>query len=226
MTSPSSLINKSLRKHVAPVLREAGFEKVDARNAWAWLDHAVWVLNIRAVGKRFSEVTGWPPSSLTVWLGVMFTFMPEPPESELKLDGQGRLSPKEHQCHMRTNLERELNQKPLLKTLETKAERRRKDIWWVSQSGDEAEDVANDIGNALRLRGKLWFDRASDLQVAMGEIERERDCLHKYIRAHHVAKALGDDQRARYYAKLEQNERERIEHALPFLRNKNQRQGS
>jgi hypothetical protein len=81
MASPSAVVNTSLRTHVVPVLREAGFEKVDARNVWAWRDHAVWVFNIRAVGPRFSEVTGWPPSSLTVWLGVLFTFAPDPPRA-------------------------------------------------------------------------------------------------------------------------------------------------
>jgi hypothetical protein len=56
----------------------------------------------------------------------------------------------------------------------------------------------------------------------MREIERERDCLHKYTRAHHVAKFLNDGTRACHDAQLEQHERERIEHAAPLLGDVNQ----
>jgi hypothetical protein len=42
-----------LRRIVAPVLRNSGFEYVAARNAWAWPKDCVWVFTIRAVGWRF-----------------------------------------------------------------------------------------------------------------------------------------------------------------------------
>jgi hypothetical protein len=53
MTSTSAIVNRALRAHVVPVLGEAGFAKIDARNAWRWLDRTVWVVNIRAVGRYF-----------------------------------------------------------------------------------------------------------------------------------------------------------------------------
>ena len=70
MTSTSATVNRALRAHVAPVLREAGFARIDARNGWRWVDKTVWVVNIRAVGKYFSDVTGWPPGSVRVWRGT------------------------------------------------------------------------------------------------------------------------------------------------------------
>jgi len=126
---------------------------------------------------------------------------------------------------MRTHLERQLRQGSLTKSLENRSERRRKDIWWVSQNGNDAEEVANDISAAFRQHGVKWLNDASNLHLAIQEIERERDCLHKYTRAHHVAKALGDDQRASYYAQLEHAERDRIEQGLPFLQGRNLRKG-
>ncbi|MGE3165849.1 MAG: hypothetical protein AB7O52_13165 [Planctomycetota bacterium] len=49
MTSTSAMVNRALRVSVTPVLREAGFTKIDARNGWRWLDKVVWVFNVRSV---------------------------------------------------------------------------------------------------------------------------------------------------------------------------------
>lgn len=211
MSSSNSIINKELRKHVSPVLREAGFDRVDARNGWAFRQRHIRVFNIRAVGRTFSEVTGWPPSSLTVWLGVYFPFIPEPPAESLKHDANGEPRPAEHHCHMRTHLERRIRQASLLRSLPNRAERKRRDVWWISPGGEEADDVAADIASVLLKRGLPWFDQASDLKSALREIERERDCLQKFFRAHHVARTLGDEERAEKFALLEAVERERIE---------------
>src|SRR5580698_5536526 len=108
MTSTSALLNKPLRAQLFPILRNAGFEHMDARNAWSWRDDFIWVLNIRAVGAYFSSVTGWPPGSVGVWLGVFFAFGPRP--NGLKTDEKGRLRPPERFCHMRSHLVRGIDQ--------------------------------------------------------------------------------------------------------------------
>jgi hypothetical protein len=89
MATTSSLLNKPLRAQVVPILREEGFQQVDARNAWSWRDDFIWVFNVRAVGSYFSGVTGWPPGSVGVWLGVFFAFAPS--IGGLKIDEQGRV---------------------------------------------------------------------------------------------------------------------------------------
>ena len=76
MPSTSTIVNRALRQAVRPVLTEAGFTMGNARNAWMWLDRAVCVFHVRAVGSYFSQVTGWPPGSLGVWIAVFYTFMP------------------------------------------------------------------------------------------------------------------------------------------------------
>jgi len=210
LSSPSAIINKSLRKHVSPVLREAGFNRIDARNGWAWREQLIWVFNIRAVGRYFSDVTGWPPSSLTTWLGVFYRFIPEPPADALKKDRSGESKPAEYHCHMRTHLDRLVDQASLLGSLPNPAERERQDIWWISAGGEQAELVAADISLALLRDGLPWLHRVSDLKSVIREIEAERDCLHKFYRAHHVARALGDQKKANHYSDLEAAERERI----------------
>jgi hypothetical protein len=66
MPSISAIVNRSLRKHVVPLLRETGFGKVDARNGWLWRPKIIWVFAIRAVGGQFNFPFGggWPPCSI------------------------------------------------------------------------------------------------------------------------------------------------------------------
>lgn len=182
------------------MLRELGFDRVDARNGWRWLDKVVWVFNIRAVGSYFSDMTGWPPGSVGVWLGVYYTIMPA--DRSIKADDSGRLLPAEHICHMRTHLDCGLDQAEQKARLENPAERKRTDLWWIERDGSNAASVASDIAQSLNRVGAPWFSRLSDLPTALREIEKERDCLMKFDRAALLARELGDEGRWRRYAAL------------------------
>jgi hypothetical protein len=200
MTSTSAIVNRSLRATVSPLLCELGFEKVDARNGWRWLDKVIWVFNIRAVGSYFSDVTGWPPGSLGVWLGAYYTFMPR--DLPIKVDDHGRLVPPEHVCQMRTHLDRGLQQEERTSRLRNPAERLRTDIWWVEPDGSNAATVAADIADSLRSAGAPWFTGHSDLGVTLTEVDGERDCFVKFDRAALLAREIRDQDRLRRYAAL------------------------
>jgi hypothetical protein len=211
VASTSSLLNAQLRRHVAPALRSAGFSRVDARNGWAWQEHSILVFNIRAVGRHFSEVTGWPPGSIGAWLGVFFGFIPDPARDELKTDDDGKLLPAEFHCHLRTHLDRGLRQTRFTRKLANRVERKRRDIWWVEPDGSNAEEVAVDIAKSLAKDGLSWYRQCGDLQTALGIVERERDCLAKFHRAAHLARHICDRAKAERYFSLEAAEKERIE---------------
>jgi hypothetical protein len=219
MTSSSAIINRGFRRHLSPVIREAGFEKVDARNGWAWKADCAWVLNVRAVGKYFSEVTGWPPASVVVSLGVYYSFIPS--RQPLKVDRKGRCLPTEYQCHMRSHLERNLAQVDRVSVLANPAERKRKDIWWLDANGANAEEVSLDIVAAFLSAGVPWFARCTDLDVALKAIEAERDCFNKFVLATYVAGKLERMETRQKYATLAQREGRRIgqepERGLFFL---------
>ena len=208
MTSTSSLLNTPLRQHVSPVLREAGFPAVDARNGWRWDGDFVSVFSIRAVGSYFSQSAGWPPGSVCVWLGVFFTFAPRPPG--LKDDKEGRPLPPEHLCHMRSHLSCGLDQSRRLRALPNELERVRQDIWWVERDGSNAGEVAADIAKALRGHGLRWFAQAMDLRRALAESEAMRDCFAKFSKAAMIARHLGDDERWKRYDELAEREAIRI----------------
>lgn len=201
-------MNRALRAHVLPVLRSADFTKLDARNGWSWQDKMVWVFNIRAVGSYFSSVTGWPPGSVCVWLGVYYLFIPQKPH--VKTDEQGRLLPAEHMCHMRSHLECTLDQIALTGRLPNPAERLRKDIWWVEPGGEDAPLVAANIASALGEKGLPWFRACSDLRRTLKEIEASHNCFVKFDTAALLARELGDTEKLRTYAELAVAEGRRI----------------
>jgi hypothetical protein len=212
LASASALLNKPLRTVVVPILRDARFQQVDARNGWAWRNDLIWVFNIRAVGSYFSHVTGWPPGSVCTWLGVFFTFAPCP--RGIKIDDQGRLRPAEHLCHMRTHLDRGVDQSGWIRRLRNPAERERTDIWWVQPDGENGDEVAGDIAKSLHDHGLPWYARVSTLESALRLVEAEHDCFVKLAKSALLARRLGDDERWRKYDALAETEARRIGHSL------------
>jgi hypothetical protein len=206
MASTSTVVNRSLRKSVVPVLRKAGFTKIDARNGWRWLDKAIWVFSIRAVGNNFS--LRWPPGSLVVELGIFYVFMP--PEFPIKKDKEGRLVPAEYYCHMRSNLERVNYQSQNVTQVSDSPERDRKDIWWVDPDGGDADAVADDIAISLQEQGLPWFSQQSNVATALAGLESERDCYIKFDKAALLAREIGDHERWHRYAALAEAEGLRI----------------
>lgn len=208
MPVTSAILNRALRKSVVPLLREASFAKVDARNGWLWLEKVVWVFNIRAVGHYFSSVTGWPPGSVGASLGIFFRFMPR--DFPIKQDSKGRLLPAEHLCQMRLRLERGLDQDESIGRLVNAAERRRKDLWWVEPDGGNCSAVAEDIAWSLREHGLSWFARYSNLPMALAKVERSHDCFIKFDTATFLAREIGDTDRWHRYAMLAETESNHI----------------
>jgi hypothetical protein len=211
MASTSAQLNKSLRMLVAPILRDAGFQQVDARKGWSWRNDVIWVFEIRAVGSSFSG-TGWPPGSVCVWLGVYFAFAPR--QSEIKIDDKGRLRPKKYCCQMRNHLVCGVDQSKWVQHLGNPAERTRKDIWWVQPSGENVAEVARDIAKSLQNDGLPWYARVSNLENALELVESERDCFRKFAKLVLLAGRLGDDERRRKYEALAEAAARRIGHSL------------
>ena len=208
MPSTSAIVNRALRAHVAPILRETGFTKIDARNGWRWLDKVVWVFNIRAVGSYFSGVTEWPPGSVGVWLGVFYSFMPT--DFPVKVDDEGRPLPAEYLCQMRSHLECTLDQSQRAGRLPNPVERHRKDIWWIEPDGSNAPSAAADIASSLTGQGVPWFEAHSNLARTLSEVEGGHDCFVKFDTAALLARELGDRAKVLKYSERAAAESRRI----------------
>jgi hypothetical protein len=141
-------INKVIREIIFPTLKDLGFTKFRGRTAWRYLDEAIWVFNIKAVGAYFSLVTGFPPASLHASLGIYYREFPQSPEVEI--DAKDRLPiPKEFHCHTRYGLENIHDQTSLRSDAMLPQERRRTDIWWIDPEGRNVTSVIHDIKNSI-----------------------------------------------------------------------------
>lgn len=191
-----------------PALCDAGFEQVDARNAWRWLSDCIWVFNIRAVGNYFARVTGWPPASVGVWLGVYYNFVT--PLGKIKVDGNGRLRPAEYKCHRRSHLVRGISQLVCVRTLDNPADQKRRDIWWLAPDGANAKEVAVDIARRIAATAIPWFKKFTDLELALANVETERNCFNKYVLAAYLAGKLDKHDVRDKYRMLAESEGKRI----------------
>lgn len=203
-------IDKYLRRYLSPILRDSGFSKVSARKAWGWSGHAISVLQIRAIGSYASYVSGWPPMSVCVWVGVYYDFIPFIGHRPPKNDPKGRLIPEEWYCHMRSHLSRTLDQSIYTARLPRSGERERTDVWWFERDGSNIEGAVENIAQCFIDEGKPWFERYTDLAKTFEEIETERDCYSKFYQAEYFAKKLGLDEKQRIYAEKRKAEKARI----------------
>ena len=146
-------IDKHIRRVISPLLRENGFSKVMMRNNWAYRDTCIWIFNIRAVGNYFSQVTGFPPMSLTAWLGVLYTFIPA--QAEIKTDRDGLLLPQEYLGHMRSALRNYDHRLQVRSGLTNPAEVKRDDIWWIDPDGGNIGPMVDDLAASLNDRAPL-----------------------------------------------------------------------
>ena len=202
-------INKVIRKSLSPILKENGFNKVNTRNNWRWIDQCIWVLKIGAVGNYFSEVTGWPPMSIHVELGIYYVFIPS--SEEIKKGTNGELLPKEYQCHLRKELNCNLNQSNYTRHLDNPADRTRTDIWWVEPDGSNVNEVIRDIGKSFVEKGLNWYKNNTDLETAFNTIENQlNDGYDKYYKAKYFAEFLKQEEKFDMYNYLFEQEKKRI----------------
>jgi hypothetical protein len=190
-------IDKHIRKIISPILRNNGFEKVKTRNNWAYRNKCIWIFNIRAAGNYFSYVTGFPPMSLTAWLGIVYTFIPTPPK--IKRDKDGFMLPPEYAGHMRYTLKNHDWDLQIRSGLENEAERKRNDIWWIEPNGSNVEIMVHDLAESLKMTGIPWFLEMSDLENALRITETERDCYNKFRLAMYFAKEIGKEEEFNSY---------------------------
>lgn len=200
-TIGSPEINKIIRKKLSPVLKESGFTKVNTRHNWAWIGNSIWVLDITAVGKYFSDVTGWPPMSIHVELGIYYDFIPAI-DKYLKIDGQGKFLPKAHQCHLQYELFSNLDQSEYLSSLDNPVEQTRKDLWWIEPDGSNVEKVVEDIKQSFLNEGYDWLKENTKIESAFIEIEKERDSWNKFYNAKYFAKHLNEQSKFKLYTHL------------------------
>ncbi|WP_342041933.1 hypothetical protein [Bacillus sp. OTU2372] len=203
-------INKVIRKILSPVLKDNGFDKVNTRHNLGWYDHCIWVLDIGAVGKYFSDVTGWSPMSLQVDLGIYYDLIPTE-DDEIKKGTNDQLLPKFHQCHLQEQLYCNLDQSNYINHLDNPAEKNRNDIWWVQPDGSNIEEVILEVSKSFMIDGLNWYKTNTNLEIAFSNIEKQHNGYHKYYKAKYFAQHLRDHSKLQMYNHLFEQEKKRID---------------
>jgi hypothetical protein len=220
-------INKVLRRYLRPVLIENGFDIAEPRKAWGWQPPSIWTVGVRAVGSYFSEVTGWPPMSVSVGVGIYYDFIPFQGNRQPRVDSKGRLRPDIVDCHRTAALPCSLDQSTYKSDLRSPAERTRTDLWWIEESGDNLADVAENIALSVLEHGVSWLKANSDIEQVFAIVETEKDCLIKYRYASYLAGYLGNLEKRNHYETLAVEERLRIDDLFaPYHRRKRVRKPS
>jgi hypothetical protein len=175
----SADVNKVVRRVVFPTLRSLGFTKLRGRNAWRYLDDSIWVFNLRSVGKYFSDVTGFPPQSLTAWMGIYYLDFPDPANPALRVDPKrdkdGLLIPKESKCHTTYPLQVLTDQTEIRRVIVHDLERQRDDVWYVANDGTNVEDVVADINRSILEFGVPLLEKPYNTRAV--QLERRRSAL-------------------------------------------------
>ena len=143
----SAFINKIMARVLTPALRDIGFTKFKGRMSWRYFEDHLWVFQLKSVGAQFSQVTGFPPASLTANLSIFYKDFPDTPPADVDTDGQ--LIPKEYLCQVRYTLDNVQDQTALRSAQMLPMERNRKDVWWIEPDGSNAEAALEDIKKAL-----------------------------------------------------------------------------
>lgn len=194
-------VNKALKKHLFPEIRQLGFTKFKGKKCYKYNESSVFVVSVEAVGKHFSDVTGFTPSSFMCTLGVYFPFVINKydPEGEgIEYDKDGL--PVGISLHQLLRLENfDFSKQKCRRSIENPANTTRKDVWWVEHDGSNAEDMVLDLVAAFQATAPEWFVTYEDLETAFHEIEKERDCPGKFEKLYYMAKELKNEAMAEHY---------------------------
>jgi hypothetical protein len=163
----STVVNKEIRKRIWPVLKENNFTAFTPRTAWRYSDRRIEVINFQSFNSYLAEGVGGTTFSLALNLGTYFTEVP----SEFGPNGitskDGRLCPKEYECHFRRQLQKTLNQ-PILP---------RWNIWYVDEDGKNLDAVMEDVLGAILYNGLPWLERFRDNGEVLRTLEHDEETM-------------------------------------------------
>ena len=97
----SRVVNKLIRSEVWPILREQGFTKFNARNAWRYRPPLIDVVNFQSFNAYLAEGVGCTSYSFGLNLGV---YLQGGHDTAIKRNKTGYLPPHQAECHSRVQL--------------------------------------------------------------------------------------------------------------------------
>jgi hypothetical protein len=144
----SKVVNRAIRGHVWPLVKEAGFNSTTSRTAWRHSADKVDVVNFQSFNRYNADVLGVTTFSFAVNLGCYLLYVP--PQRPPKKITDGQPYPAEYECHFRGSVRPTVFQA-----------RTNEGIWAIDQNGDNLAWCLNDVAKQLP-HVLAWFDRLND----------------------------------------------------------------
>jgi len=175
-------LNKYIRKHLKPFLIENGFKKVTDRHYSKTAGIFDYTIEIKSVGKYFSEVTGWPPQSIHSVGGVFCNAIKSWHKKEYHFQVDNLCS---------------INQTAIKEKLKSEPERKREDIWWIDDESN-LEEIVNDLKDSISNYSFGFFCRFEEKSVddMIAETKRMGGEYWKNFRLYYLYKFLNMEKEA------------------------------
>lgn len=176
----SKVVDRALREHFWPSLRDVGFDRRSGRTAWRDRPGAIQVVNIQSFNSYLADVLGTTTYSFSVRLGVFLEPIAE--RSRMTRFVRDQTQPREVDCHVRMTPVKGIDQSPEV-LLQAHAQpqngtaparwKDRSDLWYVLPNGANLDAVAIDAASAVFEQGLRWLDAMSDPREVI-RVLRER----------------------------------------------------
>lgn len=166
----SKIINKEIKKHIFPILKELGFDFFASRTACRHKDNKIDVIEFRSFTSFYAQLLKCTTFSFSISLGEFFKCIPVannnlPDKYKIK-ERLGEICPGTPDCHIRREMNKTIKQNECL----------RSDIWFVDQGGLNLENVISDAIQVVRSDAIQWFDRFdNDEEVLRTLLNDEED---------------------------------------------------
>ncbi len=181
----SRQVNAEIKRKVWPALRNAAFDKLNARNGWRHTSDSIAVVNFQSFSSYHAARHKCTSFSFCVNLGVYYTCVHDTPwASKWPVLYRVRpTEPPEHGCHARLHLEKRIQQ----------PEYPRSGIWYIAPDGSNLVDVVDDAMRVIVDVGLPWLEKFTSLPYALAEYQQPRDVGRKeYVCAFGTFKAAAE----------------------------------
>jgi hypothetical protein len=161
----SSSVNKEIRKHIKPLLIEAGFSLFTSRTGWRYGTNRIDVVNFQSFNSYLAGGVGCTTYSFALNLGCYLTYIPYPHGVERLKQKEGRLTPQEYECHIRRPLNKSILQPQFP----------RKNIWYVDPDRRHLSPAISDAALTITTQAFPWFERFSDDFEVLRTLLKEKE---------------------------------------------------
>lgn len=159
----SKVINKLIRSEIWPILREQGFSLFDSRNAFAYKDQFINVVNFQSFNSYLAGGLNCTTFSFAVNLGAYV--VGSPGAEHVRIGKAGHLMPFESQCSFRSQLKKRTPVDGFA----------RDDVFYIDPDGRTTAACFLEVQGLLREFAAPWFQAQNDLEELISRMHQKEE---------------------------------------------------